>query len=230
MLNGFWLTDKHIVAAQKLLKIQHSNINGLEDPLLLAERFQYKSTANSFVQIINLGRTHWVCASSINCPSGVVDVYDSIPACSFGSSSLKSQVAAILQTSELSFELHIVETQRQSGWSECGLFSFVFATALCQGIDPHNCSFDQTQMRVHLHHCFEEIIITIFPPSKKPRQMGLKRWHRIIGAKFGVFGGGDPPPNILIEGGLGGPDPPILLIGGGLGGSAPPINSFLLIV
>ena len=101
LVNGLWLTDRHIVAAQKLLKIHHSNINGLEDPLLLAERFQYKSTATSFVQIINLSRTHWVCASSINCPLGIVDVYDSMPACSFGSLSLKRQVAVILKTMSL---------------------------------------------------------------------------------------------------------------------------------
>ena len=178
LVNGLWLTDKHIVAAQKLLKIHHSNIDGLEDPLLLAERFQYKSTATSFVQIINLSRTHWVCASSINCPLGIVDVYDSMPACSFGSLSLKRQVAVILKTNEPSFELHFVETQRQSGGADCGIFSIAFATALCQGIDPHGCSFSQTQMRAHLHHCLEQGNLTIFPPSKKPRRICLKRWHR----------------------------------------------------
>ncbi|KAI6660178.1 Gag-pol fusion protein [Oopsacas minuta] len=180
ILNGLWLTDKHIVAAQKLLKNQHPLTNGLEDPLMLAEKLSYKSTSISFVQIVNLGRTHWVCVSSFNCLPGIVDVYDSIPACSLGSLSLRKQVASIIKATERSFELHFVETQRQSGGTDCGLFSIAFATALCQGIDPHTCSFDQTQMRIHLHSCLEQLNMTLFPSSKKPRRKCTKRWQRKI--------------------------------------------------
>lgn len=63
--------------------------------------------------MVNLVREHWVCVSNVNCPPGVSDVYDSIPGYSVGSLSLRSQVASILKTTECSFILHFVETQRQ---------------------------------------------------------------------------------------------------------------------
>ena len=162
------------------MKLQFPLANGLEDPLLLAEKLSYRSSSISFIQIVNLGRTHWVCVSSFNCVPGVVDVYNSIPACSLGSASLRQQVAAIYTPTDRSFELHFIETQRQSGGMDCGLFSIAFATALCQGIDPHTCCFDQTQMRTHLHSCLEQLKMTLFPLSKKPRRKCTKRWQKTV--------------------------------------------------
>ncbi len=73
LMNGEWLTDNHVNAAQKLRKRHHPNQNGLEDPLMLSK---WQSKATQFVQIVNLGRAHWVCVSSVNCPPGIV-AYDS---------------------------------------------------------------------------------------------------------------------------------------------------------
>ena len=76
LLNGEWLTDKHISAVSKLLQQQHPQQNGLQDSVVLASELQWESNSTNFVQIINICEQHWVCASNIGCPEDVVDVYD----------------------------------------------------------------------------------------------------------------------------------------------------------
>ena len=83
LLQGKWLTDKHINAANFLLKKQFQTQNGLEDPLVLSEKLICTSLSANFVQIINIERQHWVCASNINCPAEVVGVYDNMPRMSY---------------------------------------------------------------------------------------------------------------------------------------------------
>ena len=48
-----------------------------------------------------------------------------------------------------------VNVQMQNGLSDSGLFAVAFAVALCEGKDPHICSYDQeqTQMCMHLVQC-----------------------------------------------------------------------------
>ena len=116
LLGGHWLSDAHINAAQALLRKQFPNQNGLQHPLLLAKKLQFESDNQDFVQIINISNSHWVCASNIGCPTGVVDVYDSIPQYSMGSYSLQKELAAILCTKEKTFTIRYVNVQRQERW------------------------------------------------------------------------------------------------------------------
>ena len=111
LLKKKWLTDKHISAVNKLLQHQYPNENGLQDTILLAERSLWDSEPNRFIQIINKSRQHWVCASNVGCPEDVVDIYDSIPAYSIGSSTLRKQVAAIIHTTNPTFELRFIDVQ-----------------------------------------------------------------------------------------------------------------------
>ena len=180
LLNGEWLTDIHITAANKLLRKQHPAQHGLQDPLILAEKHRWTSDAADFVQVINLSRQHWVCVSNIDCPPGIVDVYDSILAYSTGSVALRKQVAAILKTQNRTFELHFVDVQCQSGGSDCGLFAIATAATLCAGRDPHLASFDQKEMRSHLHRCFSTGELTLFPQSNRKRRLAR---HRVVTRK-----------------------------------------------
>ena len=136
---------------------------------------KWDSDPNDFVQIINVSGQHWVCASNMNCPPGVVDVYDSIPAYSIGSQSLHLQLAAILRTQ---FHIHFMDVQCQSGGSDCGLFAIANATALCGGLDPHLQNFEQSKMREHLKKCFLENRLEFFPESQ--RRLGQ---HRFVATK-----------------------------------------------
>ena len=111
---------------------------------------------------------------------GVVEVFDSLPAYSTSSSGLKRQVAAILQTSEKSFDLYHVDVQRQVGGSDCCLFAIAFAASLCERKDPHTERYAQTDMRPHLARCFEEKTITTFPSGDGRRRLAR---HRIINRK-----------------------------------------------
>jgi len=123
LLNGEWLTNKHISAISKLLQQQHPQQNGLQDSVVLASELHWESNITNFVQIINICEQHWVCATNIGCPEDVVNVYDSSLAHSTGSTTLKKQCAVVLQTKSSSFTLRFIEVQRQSGGSDCALFA-----------------------------------------------------------------------------------------------------------
>ena len=171
LLSGKWLTDKHISAVSKLLRKQHPQQNGLQDTLVLAVKLQWTSNCTNFVQIINICKQHWVCSSNIGCPEGGVDIYDSIPAYSTGSTTLKKQIAAILNTKSPSLKLRFIDVQRQNGGGDCALFAIANTVALCLGQDPHLIRYDQSQMRSHLFESFQQGKLTSFPEKEKPRRM-----------------------------------------------------------
>jgi len=47
--------------------------------------------------------------------------------------------------------VRVVRAQQQTGSDDCGLFAIANATAVCLGIDPRKCQFDQGAAK-----CFEE--------------------------------------------------------------------------
>ena len=175
LLGGDWLTDTHINGAHTLLRKQYRSQNGLCNTIVLAKMMRWDSTPQDFVQIVNLSSQHWLCVSNKLTSPGVVDVYDSMPAYSLGSHTLRQQIASILKTSESSFTIRFVNVQRQNGGSDCALFAVMFAEALCNGKDPHTLSVNQGQMRSHLHRCFEQGEILEFPAASKPRRLGRQR-------------------------------------------------------
>ena len=128
-----------------------------------------------FVQIICVARQHFVCTLNINCPPGVVDVYDSLPSYSVKSTTLRKQLAAIVRIDKSGFQVRQIAVQRQSDTTDCGLFSIAFAQALCAEVDPHLQAFDQHKMHEHLHLCFKEGEILPFPLAQRSRHLMRKR-------------------------------------------------------
>ena len=177
LVDGDWLTDKHINAVNTLLRKQHPTKAGLQDPVLLSEKQIWRSQSQDFVQVINICRNHWVCASNVNCSPGVVDVYDSLPACMTKAAlaKLNEQIAAILHTSDRDFEVRLIDVQHQSGSSDCSLFAVAFAQVLCAGLDPHLTTFDQKSMREHLFSSFEDGELLPFPLAQRQRRLGRRR-------------------------------------------------------
>ena len=144
LLKNKWLTDKHVSAVNKLLRRQYPKQNGLQDTIVLAEQSVWKSESDRY---INKSRQHWVCASNVGCPKDVVDIYDSIPAYSIGSSTLRRQVATIIHiqpTPLLNSDLltYIGKV------GDCALFAIANEVALCLK-DPHSIRFEQITMRQH---------------------------------------------------------------------------------
>lgn len=158
-----WLTDSEIHAAQKLLKTQFPHIDGLNDPDTI-EADMVTPAISEFVQIVNTG-VHWICLSTIGCPTGFVKVYDSL-----GS---RPSATAILTASQMLFhdgkEITVSnqKVQQQNGGSDCGLFAIAFATTLCFGCDPVDWKYDQPLLREHYIKCLESLKMTPFPTTDK---------------------------------------------------------------
>ena len=145
-----------------------------QNTLLLQRKLEFNSSNKRFVQIINVDDLHWVCASNIYSPPGVVDVYDSISSFSVGSYDLHKQLSTILKCST-DMTVTFVDVQRQAGSSDCGVFAIAFANALCRGCDPHTISIDHNVSRGHLLACFLNKALSMFPQSRKPRRIARRR-------------------------------------------------------
>lgn len=159
-------------ACSTLLKKANPSQSGLHDTITLAKNPLKCRSQKDFVQIVHVNKTHWVYLSNINCPPGVVDVYDSIPNYSVNSKVLHKQAAALSQCTENKLELRFVDVQVQNGGKNCGLFAVAFATVL--GVD-RGLSLDQSAMHEHIADCFEEGEILPFPHSSSARRISRKR-------------------------------------------------------
>ena len=72
---GDWLTDKHISAANQLLKRGFPQCKGLDNPI--GENFSFPILRGVGVQILQVDESHWICVSTIGCTFGELNVYDS---------------------------------------------------------------------------------------------------------------------------------------------------------
>ena len=89
-----------------------------------------------------------------------------------------NSVPIILMSSYLLYRYKFC--QSQVGSSDCGVFSLFFATAIAQGDDPSQYTFDQQKMRSHPHHCLEQEIITQFPTRRIGRKINKISYEAII--------------------------------------------------
>jgi hypothetical protein len=56
-----WLNDRHINAAQRLLKLAHPNIIGFSDTLLIANNISVvEGDEQATIQIHNVNNSHWI--------------------------------------------------------------------------------------------------------------------------------------------------------------------------
>lgn len=76
LANNKWLSDKHIHAAQKLLKKKFPHIGGLQPPIL-SQTGQWQVMSSEGIQILHC-RNHWICVSTIGCPENTINLYDSM--------------------------------------------------------------------------------------------------------------------------------------------------------
>lgn len=76
IVDGKWLTDKHIDAAQGLLKKQFPHVRGLQSPTL-SQTQTFEIQTGEFAQILNTGG-HWVTVTRTDGQSDDIEVYDSL--------------------------------------------------------------------------------------------------------------------------------------------------------
>ena len=158
LMNGEDLNDHHINFAQYLLHTEFPAVQGLVLTLLQEKTIATKLPAGSVQIIHNSRRHHWLVATTKNCTRNEVKIYDSLY------KSPDAEVRRIIKnlfqtTSNPSFIM--LKMQKQEGNHDCGVFAIAVATSLAHSTDPVH--FQQDQMRSHLHRCFENNKLTLFP-------------------------------------------------------------------
>lgn len=122
IISGDKLSDLHINFAQQLLKQQFPLLNGLQCTLLQNKEHVGKPLE---LQVIHCcTRDHWIVASTISCKAGVVSVYDSVY------SSVDKETNEVIASLFRSTTVKMMETQKQEGGKDCGLFALAIATAI----------------------------------------------------------------------------------------------------
>lgn len=172
ILGGGWLTDGVMSAALHLLKKKYPLIAGLQ-PTSMADTHGFDIQRGAFVQVLNVYGSHWITVSSVGCPTGTVNIYDSLPNCALYSRT-KRQIASIVFLTCKKINVNFVEVQVQSGGSDCGLFSLAFAASLCAGEDPSQTSYRQHNFRSHLVGCLEERNLTPFPKRSRKKKGSIR--------------------------------------------------------
>ena len=168
LIQGQWLTDRHITAAQSILKSQFPHVDGLVSPLIGTTSVGFNPVTSSAIQIHNNERIHWV-TSSTSMESNSVNIYDSL----FNDHlpvSLRRQLVdlyRLLADDEGSMTVNVKAVQQQRfGEGNCGPFTIAFATSLCHGIDPSSIAFQERYLRRHIHSAFLSERFDPFPESK----------------------------------------------------------------
>ena len=156
ILHGNPLNDAIMSFAQKLLKKQFPNINGLQNTLLQAKK--QVDGEKSQLQVIHCRGNHWILASTVrNESSSRVMVYDSLY------DDIDAGTLAVIRSLFGSTAMpEIIQIQKQHGVTDCGVFAIAFATAICfkqELVAP----FNQGVMSHHLVQCFEKGACLPFP-------------------------------------------------------------------
>jgi len=169
LLNGEWLTDSIISAAQQLLKKDFPHIGGLQ-PTILSTKYLFDVQRCEFIQILHVYGSHWLTISNIGCPAGSINVYDSLPNCALYSN-MKRQIATILFLADQKMiTVNFVDVQIQGNGSDCGVYALAFVTSLCCGEDPAKINYASPMSREHLYKCLENQKMTSFPQRSRGKK------------------------------------------------------------
>lgn len=152
---GEQLNDKHINLAQYLLKQQFPSISGLANTLL-QEKLKVGAQKLAIQIIYCTKRNHWVTASSKWCKNCDVKVYDSV-------FSQLDENTMVLVKEMFGPRVNVVNTQKQLGPNDCGLFAIAYMVSIANEEDPAVVKYDQEVFRSHLAGCFVSGKLTMFP-------------------------------------------------------------------
>lgn len=129
LFTGKWLNDKHILAAQFLMRSDPGllKVDGLQDTVL-AQNMSFKATRGEMVQILHSGGNHWLTVSNVGAETDAIRVYDSL-----GTTlpfDTKKQIACLLKTESQTISIEYANVQ--VNWYAC------YGSSVC--IIMNNCS------------------------------------------------------------------------------------------
>ena len=105
----------------------------LASKMLLANTLSLEAqVSEEFVQILNVGQSHWITVSNVGCGPGRVKVFDS--GGKYITHRNREETATILLTEENTITVEFMNVQHQFGVIDCGLFAIAFATEICDAI------------------------------------------------------------------------------------------------
>ena len=137
-----WLGDYHIDHCQGLLLKQLPGTKGLQNRMLFRthDACNVGAPDGEFLQILNVSGTHWLCASTVGCDPGIINLFDSLYT---GSTTpqLLNELARMIHTDSPEMIINWQQCSKQVGGNDCGLFALTFATALCHGLNPSSFFF-----------------------------------------------------------------------------------------
>ena len=123
LLSGYSeITDKHITAAQELMKSQFPEVDGLRNPLLQNKPFEQQDNCSQVLKAIFIRCCHWACVQ-IN--KGDVFLYDS----AYSSPSIDTLcvISKLVHCMESSYGINVMNIAKQKGVLDCGFY----AIAIC---------------------------------------------------------------------------------------------------
>ena len=180
LLNDGWLDDKLVDASQQILAKQFEDKfsgAGFQNAAVgMCGNFIIQT--GEFIQIINGGSNHWFTISTIGTKHPEVLSYDSLYTSI--AEDVKMQISSLLCTIEKSIILKFVNTVKQAGVNDCGLFAIAYATALCLGKSPGKYRFKQDLFRKNLLTCLEHQRFTMFPIAAERRKGDIINSERRI--------------------------------------------------
>ena len=116
----------------------------------------------SKIQIVHCkDRKHWILATTVGCPRDVVKVYDSM--FSFLDQKTKTVIENLFTVSNSLLQIKVMKSQKQSGYTDCGVFSIANATTIAFGLNPAKLTLWQDSMRAHLVNCLQKKQFSLFP-------------------------------------------------------------------
>lgn len=164
LMSNQCLTCRLIDGSMELLKKVSKEVGGWQS--VTGESF--RAVKGKFVQIILVKGNHWITATNINCPPKTVYVYDSMYAVIDKATQLK--ICSIWRPQWKKVMFMLVNAQRQTNSTDCGVFAIAVATELAYGRDPRLCLWDISSMRKHLKEALEASKIEPFPLKQARRQ------------------------------------------------------------
>ncbi|XP_019627159.1 PREDICTED: uncharacterized protein LOC109472030 [Branchiostoma belcheri] len=178
LLSDEVLTDKHIHAAQMLLRRQYPGLGGLQDTTVGASSYGYTRVSGEGLQIHHTGQFHWVLSSSIG---GHVSVYNSIPGRinALLESQLRQCYAPVSNMATDVLTVKVPCVQLQESGSTCGLFAIAWAVDIAMGTDVTQVRYNESKMRAHLLDCFERGHLSPFPRVRQVTRRRASAVHRI---------------------------------------------------
>ena len=165
-MNGKWLNDLHINAAQQLLKSQFSKYGGFQSTL--TQLTTPLKQLDKCIQILHVHDNHWAVITTLGCDlqENKIRYYDS----SYTELLYNTEmIISRLMPEKPEIKVDVMKLTKQIGSNDCGLYAIAIATALAYEVDPSTLLFEQNEMRTHLANCFMRQHLTQFPTKKTRR-------------------------------------------------------------